>query len=155
METTLIEKIQIRRKKLDVAKKNLKAYFIGLDEIIDKLFNNLEAWYVLPEVVSRPTIINMWGLTGTGKTDLIRRLAKELDFNDKFVEIQMDSSSVETVERSWGCNSVKSSRRAEEPARTIRQGAPIAAAQLASCTVSPMTTRSPGEVMLCSPNSRA
>ena len=107
MEATLIEKIRIRRKKLDTAKKNLKAYFVGLDEIIDKLFNNLETWYVLPEVVSRPTIINMWGLTGTGKTDLIRRLAKELEFNDKFVEIQMDTNSVEAGERSWGCSTVK------------------------------------------------
>lgn len=106
-ELTIFEKITIRRQKLENAKKNLKAYFIGLDEIIDKLFNNMEAWYLLPEIISRPTIINMWGLTGTGKTDLIRRMVKELEFNDKFVEIQMDSTSVETSENSWGCNSVK------------------------------------------------
>ena len=77
-------------KELDNAAKNLKAYFIGLDDIIDRIISNIRVWYILPNVMRRPLIINLWGMTGVGKTDLVRRLVKELKFGDKFVELSMD-----------------------------------------------------------------
>lgn len=88
--TTLI---QSRHAKLEVAKINLKSRFFGLDNIIDRVIDSIRSWYVLPEASNRPTIVCLWGLTGVGKTALIRALAAELGFTDKFVEIQMDSQS--------------------------------------------------------------
>jgi len=53
----------------------------------------VRAWYLLPDLISRPVIVCLWGLTGTGKTQLVRRLAQLLGFYDRFVEVQMDGFS--------------------------------------------------------------
>ncbi len=71
----------------------LKTELFGIDAIIDRVVDSVRAWYVLPELVSRPVIVCLWGLTGTGKTQLVRRLAQLLGFYDRFVEVQMDGFS--------------------------------------------------------------
>jgi len=83
------ERISVRKKVLDKASINLKKHFVGIDHIIDGVMKNIEAWYVLPEILTRPVILNLWGLTGVGKTDLVRRLVKELSFQDRFLELQL------------------------------------------------------------------
>jgi len=97
----LFNRIHERKNHLDYAKSELKKHFIGIDSVIDKIFNNIEAWYILPELVTRPIIINLWGLTGVGKTDLVRRLVKLLGYEDRFLEEQLTNKSngyKETVE---------------------------------------------------------
>ncbi len=59
---------------LNKAKTILKKEFFGIDEIIDRLVNSISAWYLFPHLQMRPRIINLWGLTGVGKTSLLRRL---------------------------------------------------------------------------------
>ncbi|WP_141290787.1 ATP-binding protein, partial [Ideonella azotifigens] len=71
----------------------LKTELFGIDAIIDRVIDSVRAWYLLPELVSRPVIVCLWGLTGTGKTQLVRRLAQLLGFYDRFVEVQMDGFS--------------------------------------------------------------
>jgi Peptidase family M41/ATPase family associated with various cellular activities (AAA) len=91
--------INTRKKHLEKAKKELKQYFIGIDGIIDDLMNYIQVWYLMPELLSRPVIINLWGMTGVGKTDLIRRLVKSLNFQDRFLEIELsniDQTSYQT-----------------------------------------------------------
>lgn len=78
-----------KRARLNSAKANLKKRFFGIDAIIDTVIDKLTSWYLFPEVTTRPIIINLWGMTGVGKTDLIRHIVKELGFTDKFMEIQM------------------------------------------------------------------
>ncbi len=78
----------------------LKQELFGIDDIIDRVIESLRAWYVLPHIISRPVIVCLWGLTGTGKTQLTRRLAQKLGFYDRFVEVQMDGFSNGTSWRS-------------------------------------------------------
>lgn len=85
------ELIEQREAKLEEVRKHLKTQFIGIDEIIDKFINSVKIWYVLPEIQTRPLIINLWGITGVGKTDLVRKFAKAIEHTDRFTEIQMDS----------------------------------------------------------------
>lgn len=85
------EAIKLKEQKLADAKVYLKKEFIGIDDIIDKFIDSIRIWYILPDIQSRPLIINLWGITGVGKTDLVRKFVKFIDFADKFVEIQMDS----------------------------------------------------------------
>ncbi|MFN8029777.1 MAG: hypothetical protein U0Q10_14425 [Dermatophilaceae bacterium] len=40
-------------------------------------------WFVAPELLSRPVIVNLWDMTGVGKTDLVRRLVRALDLADR------------------------------------------------------------------------
>ena len=82
-----------KQRKLDELKIKLKSEFFGLDTIIEKVVDSLYAWYVFPELITRPVVINLWGMTGVGKTQLVRRIVHILNFSDKFVEIQMDGIS--------------------------------------------------------------
>ena len=87
----MIEFIQEREAKLQEASDYLKEEFVGLDVVIDSIMNDIRIWYVMPELIIRPVIVNLWGMTGTGKTDLVRKLVAFLKMDDKFVDIQMDA----------------------------------------------------------------
>ncbi|EJL76599.1 ATP-dependent Zn protease [Variovorax sp. CF313] len=82
-----------RTRHLQTVAEALKAELFGIDDIIDRVIDSLRAWYVLPQLISRPVVICLWGLTGTGKTQLVRRLAQHLGFYDRFIEVQMDGFS--------------------------------------------------------------
>ena len=78
---------------LQAAAATLKQELFGIDAVIDRVIESVRAWYVLPQIVTRPVIVCLWGLTGTGKTQLVRRLTQLLGFQDRFVEVQMDGFS--------------------------------------------------------------
>jgi cell division protease FtsH len=80
-----------RERELEAASAYLKQEFVGIDDIIDKFINSIKIWYIIPEILTRPVIVNLWGITGVGKTDLVRKFVKAIEFNDRFTEIQMDS----------------------------------------------------------------
>ncbi len=87
--------IKVAHAELEATKEVLKKKFVGIDATIDSIVEKMSAWYIMPDLMTRPTIINLWGLTGVGKTDLIRSLVKELKFNDKYLEIQMTNKSTD------------------------------------------------------------
>ncbi|MGM9483309.1 AAA family ATPase [Roseateles sp. NT4] len=89
----LREQLAQRNQQLQTIAAQLKTELFGIDAIIDRVIDSVRAWYVLPGLVSRPVIVCLWGLTGTGKTQLVRRLAQLLGFYDRFVEVQMDGFS--------------------------------------------------------------
>lgn len=91
--STLQGRIALRSERLQQVSQELKAELFGIDPIIDRVIDAVRAWYVLPDVVQRPVIVCLWGLTGTGKTQLVRLLAQKLGFYDRFVEVQMDGFS--------------------------------------------------------------
>lgn len=82
-----------RTRHLQTVAEALKTELFGIDDIIDRVIDSLRAWYVLPQLISRPVIVCLWGLTGTGKTQLVRKLAQHLGFYDRFIEVQMDGFS--------------------------------------------------------------
>jgi Peptidase family M41/C-terminal, D2-small domain, of ClpB protein len=81
-----------REEKLQKAHQNLKKKFIGIDYIIDRLIEYVRIWYLVPEAMTKPVIVNLWGMTGVGKTDLVRTLVSELEMKDKFAETEMHNS---------------------------------------------------------------
>lgn len=83
--------IQKKKKHLERCKKYLKKEFIGIDAIIDRLIDHIQIWYLLPQILQRPMVINLWGMTGVGKTDLVRKLVKFLDLYDRFAEIELSN----------------------------------------------------------------
>lgn len=85
--------ISLRSKKLNAIADSLKSELFGIDDVIDHVIESMRAWYVFPALISRPVIICLWGMTGTGKTQLTRSLAKKLEYYDRFVEVQMDGFS--------------------------------------------------------------
>jgi hypothetical protein len=85
------EDIKLRQDKLDRAAIYLKSQFVGIDGIIDSLMDYIQVWYLVPNLLTRPIIVNLWGMTGVGKTDLIRKLVNFLEFQDRFAEIELSN----------------------------------------------------------------
>jgi cell division protease FtsH len=109
-----LELIQTRKRALEEARIALKAQFIGIDGIIDDLLNYIQVWYLVPEILKRPVIVNLWGMTGVGKTDLIRKLVKALQLQDRFAEVELSNidtttwkSSVSAVLEEYGFHDQK------------------------------------------------
>ncbi len=88
-----IKDIKRKKETLTAIKAKLKKDFVGLDDIIDQIISSIEVWYTLPELLTRPLIINLWGMTGVGKTDLVRKLIKYLSFSEQYLEIQLNNSN--------------------------------------------------------------
>jgi cell division protease FtsH len=93
-----------KRQVLEQARVNLKRQFIGIDEIIDTIIDKLTAWYLMPDVITRPLTINLWGMTGVAKTDLVRKLVQEIGFADRFLEMQMGGKS---SQNSWAPSTIQ------------------------------------------------
>lgn len=68
---------------------SLKEHFIGLDDVIDEVMLLLMPWYLFPEAQIRPTVINLWGLTGSGKTALIQGIVELLEYRRLYTHIDM------------------------------------------------------------------
>lgn len=107
METTIattysVDKQRIRERKatLERVKAQLKRDFVGIDSVIDNLLDYIQIWYLMPEILSRPIIVCLWGMTGVGKTDLVRRLMKYLEFQDRFTEMELGNNDETSYIRS-------------------------------------------------------
>lgn len=75
LDSLVIPESRIDRfNKLNSAIETLKKEFIGIDDIIDQIKQRIIPWYITPEINERPVVISLFGLTGTGKTSVVRRL---------------------------------------------------------------------------------
>ena len=91
------EQILEKKKRLEEAKQILNNEFIGLSPVIDTIIDSLSSWYLFPEIQEKPIVINLWGLTGVGKSSLVNRLSELLGFEKKYYRFDLGGSS----DRSW------------------------------------------------------
>tara|TARA_R110002050_G_scaffold45069_2_gene107050 strand:+ start:279 stop:2093 length:1815 start_codon:yes stop_codon:yes gene_type:complete len=78
-----------KQRLLEEANKVLKKEFFGIDSIIDNITRSVSSWFALSDIQESPLIINLWGLTGVGKTSLISRLVEILEVKDKFFKFDL------------------------------------------------------------------
>ncbi len=74
---------------LKLAAVQLKKEFIGIDGIIDEVIDVMLPWWVFPNYQMRPLIINLWGMTGSGKTALITRLCELVNYSNYLLRFDM------------------------------------------------------------------
>lgn len=79
------------RKRLLNAKQILRSEYIGLDAVIDQVIDAITPWYLMPEWHNRPLVVNLWGMTGTGKTSLVNRLSELLRLNDRTFQVDLSN----------------------------------------------------------------
>lgn len=70
--------ISIKKKSINDCKNRIKNELIGLDESVDKILDSITTWYMYGNINNKPTIINLWGPTGVGKTEIIRKISNSL-----------------------------------------------------------------------------
>ena len=87
------KEIILKNETLETTRVQLKKEFVGIDDAIDRLIDMSRAWYIFPEFQQKPTIINLWGMTGVGKTSLVNRFAKLIGFDNKLVPFDLGESS--------------------------------------------------------------
>ncbi len=85
----LKQQILSRKAVLEHTAESLKLEFVGLDSIISEIITLISPWYLFPEAQMRPTVINLWGMTGTGKTALVHRLVELLSFEKSYLHFDM------------------------------------------------------------------
>lgn len=86
------EIILAKKKRLEEAKTILNQEFIGLTAIINTIIDSLSSWYLFPEIQEKPIIINLWGLTGVGKSSLVNRLSELIGFHNKYFRFDLGMS---------------------------------------------------------------
>ncbi len=95
----LHQDILLKKEKLNTVTLSLKQYFIGLDAIIDEIMGLVSSWYLFPQAQLRPMVINLWGMTGSGKTALVKKLVELLEYEKLYV--QLDMGEFESDSANW------------------------------------------------------
>jgi Peptidase family M41 len=99
MELIKRNELITKKQKLQEITLVLKDRFLGLDTIIDEVISLLMPWYLFPEAQLRPTVINLWGLTGSGKTALVQSVVELLDYKRFYTHLDM--GEFESDSASW------------------------------------------------------
>lgn len=79
------KELDAKNKIVDDAIKQLKKEFVGIDEQIDSIMGNVRVWFLYPQLQSSPCVVNIFGMTGCGKTSLVRRIAQLLGVEKNLV----------------------------------------------------------------------
>lgn len=86
------EELARRDQQLTAAASQLKAQFVGIHAQIDQLIEHIRPWYLLPGQQERPRIVNLWGMTGVGKTALVQELVLALDMQKRFYPVDFGNT---------------------------------------------------------------
>lgn len=84
----VLEKQQV----LEKTKAILKQEFVGIDSIIDQVIDNLSPWFLMPDLQDKPVVVNLWGLTGVGKTSLVCRIVELIGYAKQFFRFDLGQS---------------------------------------------------------------
>ena len=71
----------------------LKKEFVGIHKQIDEIMGVVRTWYLFPDLQTRPVVVNLWGMTGTGKTQLTKRITEMLDMEEDLIYFNFASIS--------------------------------------------------------------
>ena len=80
-----IAEIDRKNKLIDNTIVALKKKYVGIDDQIDEIMNNVRTWYCYPELQDRPLVVNLWGMSGCGKTDCVKTIAALLNIESDLV----------------------------------------------------------------------
>ncbi|MBN4049748.1 AAA family ATPase, partial [Bacteroidales bacterium AH-315-N07] len=93
IKNSIRKEIIHKKKILEEAQIQLKKEFVGIDDVIDEVIKGVSYWYMFPELQETPAIINLWGMTGIGKTSLVSRLANLIGYDKNFYLFNLGKST--------------------------------------------------------------
>lgn len=83
------EDITRKNAELENIKPILKEEFKGVDGVIDAIIETMRPFYIFPTSLKRPLVVNLWGLTGTGKTSVVNRIIELLNLRHKYCKFDV------------------------------------------------------------------
>jgi ABC-type oligopeptide transport system ATPase subunit len=93
-------KPQQRERFVDEVLEKIKNGYVGNHEEIDTLFRSVSPWLTNWEYATRtPTVVGVWGLTGSGKTSVVRQIFNLVELDTRLVYIDL-KQAVSSTERS-------------------------------------------------------
>jgi len=82
--------IENGRRIIDASREQLKKEFFGIEDVIDQIMDTLSSWYLFPQAQEVPLVICLFGMTGVGKTSLVKRITELLECNDRYFHLDAD-----------------------------------------------------------------
>ncbi|MGL4759405.1 MAG: hypothetical protein ACRCXZ_08770, partial [Patescibacteria group bacterium] len=79
----------ITLEKINIVREQLKLKFIGIDEIIDRFIDSVQIIFLEPDLVTKPIIINFFGLPAVGKSTLVKEFRDLMEIGHSFVEVDV------------------------------------------------------------------
>ena len=110
--SSLYSNLVTKRNLLELARNQLKIGFIGLDNVIDQVVDLSSSWFLFPDLQERPSIINLWGLTGTGKISLVKWFSQSIGYDKKYfhfdmkVDVTLDLQDIDDINSSSDNNTM-------------------------------------------------
>lgn len=94
-ESQLVSEDVIKSRVLEINEigAQLKTEFAGIDKQIDTIIRYVTPFYATPELLTRPVVVCLWGMTGVGKTHVLRRLANLMNMQSRYVTFDMGEYS--------------------------------------------------------------
>ena len=90
------------------AKAKVQSEFVGIDSVIETLFQQIRSWYLFPKTRKEPMIIFLVGMTSTGKTQLVRQVINYLELNRDFNYFDMERFASKNESFAFGYDLSKS-----------------------------------------------
>jgi hypothetical protein len=128
----LREQLAQRSRQLQEIAAQLKTELFGIDPVIDRVIDSVRAWYVLPELVSRPVIVchqDVWALLSDGR--LPPALSLLGDIESSLAEAAYDAERADVDEaklrfklRSWEAKELQRNLKLDEPLMEIMGWSP-------------------------------
>lgn len=88
-QNQLQKDLLIKRDLLNRSREILKNEFAGIDGVIDEVIDSVSSWYLFPLLQEKPVVLNLWGLTGVGKSSLVKRLPELLRLEERFFHFDL------------------------------------------------------------------
>lgn len=92
-KTINVSDIREKNKIVDNAIAVLKTEFVGIHKQIDEIMDNVRTWYIYPQLQVRPLVVNLFGMSGIGKTSLVKRISELLNIEKDYVYFNFASIS--------------------------------------------------------------
>lgn len=67
----------------------IKREFFGMDDLLSTLVNIVTGWMAHPELRRTPSVVNLWGMTGTGKSAVVRKMVEAFGLSDRTIWIDL------------------------------------------------------------------
>lgn len=106
--------ISKKNAKLEEIKDVLKSEFIGIDQVIDQVIDHVRPYYIFPKSLKRPLVVNLFGMTGTGKTALVSRMVELLSLSHKFYRFDVGDYAKESSDWKLKSDLSSSVKRSDE-----------------------------------------